>query len=330
MRPAKLSLAHPLRFVCYRCCSGYRLEGPRMTKVPSSFYSTFTHEFTDVETEPVPCNLCGSDDYTRLGEEIGFEIRRCRNCSLVYVSPQPTKEALPKFYEEMYDERSGATAETFSLGAVERHISAIVRRRKPDGGNLLDVGCGYGNLLRELRSQEWNLHGLEVSERAIEVARKQAPDAQFVQGTTEDADFAPESMDCVTMIAVLEHMKDPRAALRRVGHWLAPGGLLVVQVPYIQAFFRLAQRLPFAPAISFEAPRHLFDFSPKALPAYFRELGFKDIEREIARPFQSPTRLGAVAIWGVKLPGLLLYHLTGRRYIYPYAGAIVVHGYKPA
>ncbi|GMV99129.1 MAG: hypothetical protein AMXMBFR84_02680 [Candidatus Hydrogenedentota bacterium] len=296
--------------------------------VKKSFYTAFDHPFENVDTEPVNCNLCGSDQYRLLGEESGYQIRRCVKCALVYVNPQPTFDALPKFYEGMYLEAGDEAAKVASLGAVERHLRGIVNRRKPQGGQLLDVGCGYGNFLKSMAGGNWTLHGLEVSGNAAAYARTNVHGAVIQQATIEEADIAPESMDCVTLIAVYEHVKDPRATMDRVSRWIKPGGLLLIQVPYIQHFFTLSRRLPFGPKIAFEAPRHLYDFSPRTLPRYFREAGYTEIETDIARPYASPSKLGAYAIWAVKAPGIALRAMTGGRYVWPYAAAIVTHGVK--
>lgn len=129
------------------------------------------------------------------------------------------------------------------------------------------------------------------------------------------------------MVAVLEHMKSPKDTIERIASWLKPGGLLVVQVPYIAPYIRLKRWVPTLP-IFFEAPRHLFDFSPSILQRYFDVSGFGDVQVEISRPYSSPTRLGANLIWAVKAAGLLLYAATLRTYIFPFAGALVAHGLK--
>jgi SAM-dependent methyltransferase len=299
----------------------------RIMEVQKSFFTTVSHPFHIEHVEEVKCNLCGSGEYTSIGKELEFDIRACSKCGLVYVSPQPAQEEFAKFYAGMYSEHSDESAATRSLGYVERHLAALLKRRRPQGGRIVEVGCGYGNFLAQIKEQPWRITALEVSQTALEYARARIPNAEFHQTTLEDADILPESHDCVAMIAVLEHVKNPRAAIAKVSGWLRPGGLLVIQVPYVNAFIRLKRFLPFLP-IAFEAPRHLFDFSPKTLPAYLNEAGYRDIRVEIARPYSSPTPLGAYMIWGVKLIGLAIYFATFKRYVYPFAGGIVVHAVK--
>lgn len=297
-------------------------------EVKSSFFTPFTHAFKIEKLDHVACNLCASESYTLITTELIFEIRECSECGLVYVSPQPAAEELPKFYSGMYEDHSERAAEDRSLGAVEKHLRAIVQQRRPQGGRYLDVGCGFGRLLETLNGLPFSFTGIEMDPNAVEYARRAAPNADIRQAGIDDAVFDPESQDFISLVAVLEHVKDPRDALARITGWLAPGGVLLVQVPYIQAYMRLKRWLPWLP-VNFEAPRHLFDFSPKTLPRYFDELGYEDVRVEIARPFSSPSKIGALLIWKIKLIGLFFYYVSGKRYIYPFAGAIVVHGRKP-
>ncbi len=293
-------------------------------EVKGSFFTTIKHAFGPLQTEDVTCNLCAASEYHELGQELSFQIRECARCHLVYINPQPTREELPRFYEGMYSDDSPQEVASRSLGRIEPHLSRLIAHRRPKGGRLLEVGCGFGRLLKTLSQQPWQLHALELNPTAAAYARRQTPTADIQISGVEDAVVAPSSMDCLVAIAVLEHVKDPRAVLQRFTNWLAPGGLLMVQVPYIAAYIRLKRWIPFLP-ICFEAPRHLFDFSPKTLTRYLTELGYKDIRLEVARPYSAKSALGAWLIHGVKLPGYLLHRLSGGRYIYPFAGAFVIH-----
>ncbi|MCP4638907.1 MAG: class I SAM-dependent methyltransferase [bacterium] len=297
-------------------------------QVKRSFYTTMAHPFEIEHLEDVDCNLCGSDQFSVIGEELSFRIRQCSDCGLVYVNPQPAADELPKFYADMYPDDDEATVASRSLGAVEKHLSALVQRLRPTPCRLLEVGCGYGELLSRFKDTGWDLTGLEMSEIAADHAQRLLPEATILQQGIEDASFPAGSQDCLMAIAVLEHVKDPRAVLTRLTEWLAPDGTLVLQVPYVAAYIRLKRWISAIP-IHFEAPRHLFDFSPTTLTRYLSELGYEDIRVDVARPYASPSHLGALLIWGVKLPGLLLHALTGGRYVYPYAGAFVIHATKP-
>lgn len=292
-------------------------------EVKKSFYTVGHQPIAIARYEEVVCNLCGAAEYTALGRELEFEIRQCAACSLVYVNPQPTAEELPRFYEGMYADQPEGEGDHRSLGYIESHLRAIIRRRKPEGGRLFEVGCGYGRFLEAMRGPEWSLAGIEISAEALAHARRRAPDAQLAQSTFEDAPDPGELQDCVVLIAVLEHVKNPRATLERLATWLKPGGLLVLVVPYLTPFLKAKRFVPGLP-IYLEAPRHLFDFSPKTLERYLRESGFEAVKPDIGRPYSSPSRSGELLTWSIKLPGIALHALSGGRYVYPFASSIVM------
>ncbi len=294
-------------------------------RVPKSFFISWEQYYDNLEVEDVACALCGSNNHVSMGREHIFEIRKCLNCGLVYVSPQPTSESLAAFYETYY----GDIEAPRSFGDFETHIKHIIRARCPDGGRLLDVGCGLGTFLHYMSDDNWELYGVDLSEKALEVARRVVPEATLTISAFED-DFHPQvQFDCVTLIAVLEHTKDPRRTLSNIISKLRPGGVLIVQVPYILAFFRLSRRFPFLPRVTFETPRHLFDFSPATLQHLMAECGLEKLVVDVARPYCGQNNWVRMAIWMIKIPGILLRLLSGGRYIYPFAGAIVVHGVKP-
>jgi len=263
-----------------------------------------------------------------VGDESGFDIRECRQCSLVYVSPQPTLADLPRFYEDMYPD---ATEESIrarkASRLVERQAAGILRKRLPEGGHVLDMGCGYGGFLETLAPYGYTLSAAELSATAAAHARKLVPEADIRTGSFDDLDYAAESFDAVVMLAVLEHLKDPKGAVAQVAGWLRPGGTIMILVPYVQAFFRLKQRLPFVP-IAFEAPRHLFDFSPKTMQRLLSENGFTAPKVRIGLPYFTESIASTAPIWAIKLPGFALYGLTGGRYVYPFAGAILTTATK--
>jgi ubiquinone/menaquinone biosynthesis C-methylase UbiE len=58
----------------------------------------------------------------------------------------------------------------------------------------LDVACGTGFLTRHLRG---DVTGLDASERMLEVARRQAPNARFVQGDALELPFEDDAFDRV-------------------------------------------------------------------------------------------------------------------------------------
>jgi len=127
-------------------------------------------------------------------------------------------------------------------------------------GRLLDVGCGSGSWLGVAHALGWQVSGIEMDPDAASKARRFTPAIHV--GDVLSAPFAPASFDLVTAMHVLEHVPDPVAVARRMLEWLAPGGLVIVEVPNAGG---LGARLFDRAWSGLELPRHLSHFTPATL-----------------------------------------------------------------
>lgn len=110
------------------------------------------------------------------------------------------------------------------------HYGRQILELIPDGArDALDVGCGEGWLVRDLRQRVAHVVGIDPDSACIAAARF-APGGdgiEYFQGDFLEWPFAPASFDVVTAIASLHHL-DEEAALRRMADLLRPGGMLAV------------------------------------------------------------------------------------------------------
>jgi SAM-dependent methyltransferase len=135
-------------------------------------------------------------------------------------------------------------------------------------GRYLDVGCGSGGALGVAHALGWKVTGIEVDEAAAAKARRFTDELHV--GDVLTAPFASGRFDVVTAFHVLEHVPDPVAVIRRALAWLAPGGLLIIEVPNAGG---LGAAL-FGKAWSgLELPRHLAHFSPGTLERAVEQAG---------------------------------------------------------
>jgi ubiquinone/menaquinone biosynthesis C-methylase UbiE len=109
------------------------------------------------------------------------------------------------------------------------------------GTRLLDVGCGTGRHLLELRHVPGCFVGVDMSRddlRALrykltvmERERPVSASINSVQGDGERLPFADGLFDCVICTETLEHVPDDRLVARELVRVLRPGGVLAVSVP---------------------------------------------------------------------------------------------------
>jgi 2-polyprenyl-3-methyl-5-hydroxy-6-metoxy-1,4-benzoquinol methylase len=94
----------------------------------------------------------------------------------------------------------------------------------------LDVGCGNGELTRDLRRRGIpEVVGLDRDEQCIQRCRAhpQAGDIRYIAGDLLTGDLEPASFDLVCAVATLHHT-DARTGLARLRSLVAPQGVLVV------------------------------------------------------------------------------------------------------
>ena len=72
----------------------------------------------------------------------------------------------------------------------------------PPNGSVLDIGCGNGAMLAEIRQRgSWKLCGVESSESGVSLARSQGFDARLADATADlTALFEPHSFDLIISV----------------------------------------------------------------------------------------------------------------------------------
>jgi len=194
-------------------------------------------------TEAVtPCSICGAKsaflvaDRCRGGERLNTVL--CDQCGLVRRDPMPSPEELQRYYSSSYRVEIGKGKRPSPRRlcrimhiALERALDLVARL--PQNARTLDVGCGAGDLVYLLQSAGFDAHGFDPDSRYIEWARSIIGDV-VEEHRIEDF-HAPSSFDLVTMYHALEHMPNPGYTLDRIREWLRHDGLLVIEVPNVEA-----------------------------------------------------------------------------------------------
>jgi SAM-dependent methyltransferase len=106
---------------------------------------------------------------------------------------------------------------------------ALALRAKPVGARCLDLGCGTGTHATKALAAHYDVVGVDISPRSIELATNEVPNATFVVGDMASVEFEPESFDLVTAFYSLVHVPtaEHRSLLEHIAKWLRPGGVLV-------------------------------------------------------------------------------------------------------
>jgi len=246
------------------------------------------------------CDACGATLTGRRVEGMAeVSLLQC-DCGLVITSPRPTPHELRQYYPPTYysylpkaptrSRQVIAKLRSYKCGypAQDGLIGRLLWRAAAflfgnfflfylpycgPGQRLLEVGCGTGSDLEWARLRGWDVHGLELDESAVEIAKKQGLDVEC--STFQDAVLSANSFDCIIMSQVLEHLYSPKLALRRCHELLRPGGLLLIAVPKFDSWTRHALG-KFWHNLQF--PIHLYHFNQSVLERMIRSAGFQVLE----------------------------------------------------
>lgn len=126
-------------------------------------------------------------------------------------------------YDEQYYASHGLAGDRPALWFYSR----LVQRLRPQGGRLLDFGCGTGHLLRRL-SAHFEAYGYDASPEARAACRLTAPDAVVLE---EWRSIPAVSLDFIVSLHTLEHLPHPRPVMAALAERLVPGGLFLFVVP---------------------------------------------------------------------------------------------------
>jgi ubiquinone/menaquinone biosynthesis C-methylase UbiE len=98
------------------------------------------------------------------------------------------------------------------------------------GMRVLDVCTGPGLLAGATVRRGAEAVGLDFSGNAVEIARRNVPGAEFLQGDAQALPFTSESYDAVLCGYGIIHVPDPEKALAEMRRVLRPGGRLAASV----------------------------------------------------------------------------------------------------
>ena len=133
---------------------------------------------------------------------------------------------------EEFDTEAGTRPEIDAVPRRDRRAGKILDAVRAELGDrtgpvsLLDVGCSSGVFMVAARARGFNVQGVEPAPRAAKSA--EAAGFPVYCGTLEQAAFPDRSFDAITVLEVIEHLRDPVGLLRECRRILKADGVLVI------------------------------------------------------------------------------------------------------
>lgn len=193
---------------------------------------------------------------------------KCGHCGFVFSKFIPTIEELIAHYETYprHDTISPITLQRYDELAEDLKDYATNK-------HWIDIGCGNGHLLTQVRKKGWIPFGTEFTDTAVSICRSKG--INIHQGPLNPADYAPESFDVITFIEVLEHINNPQEEIENFRSLMRKGGALYITTPNFNSISRKMLKSGWN---IIEYPEHLCYYTPETLHQLLSQHGFKKIK----------------------------------------------------
>ena len=242
------------------------------------------------------CALCGYDrqtlvtrgpDYEYACAPGPFVLVQCGHCGHVSLDPIPEPGEVAALYPPTYYTVSPASPLYLKGFIYEHKIRRDVKRIRSYMDvrrlrSIVDVGSGDAARLFHLRKWvplETDCSALDLSFPPEMVERARSERISLVQGNIE-LDFrilCDSAHDLIIMSQILEHLRDPIAALEGLRTTLTPGGFLLLETPHLGGLDFLLFRKRYWGG--YHLPRHFHLFTKDSLAQAATRLGFKVVRK---------------------------------------------------
>jgi 2-polyprenyl-3-methyl-5-hydroxy-6-metoxy-1,4-benzoquinol methylase len=203
-----------------------------------------------------------------------FALLSCQNCQCCFTRSTQANRNTNYYGTDYYNSETGKfspiTEKLFRLNHV---INARFLKKYFPAARVLEVGCGRGYLLKQLKKFGAEVYCLESSKAADWILSNQEVKVVAIDDEIESCwPFAPDSFQLIIYWHVLEHLPDPIESLKQATRCLSPGGTLCISVPNVTS---LQARLNLATWFHLDVPRHLYHFSKSGLISVLKDNGYQ-------------------------------------------------------
>lgn len=232
------------------------------------------------EPSSQPCNLCGGQGVSIIGttSRTGKPLRTviCNDCGLVWTDPLPHNPR--NYYEDDYRIEYKGTFTPKPKHILRAGKVALIRRKVlgellAQPKTILDVGTGGGEFAYLLKSLGHEVTGIEPNKGYAEFSIKEYG-LNIHNGFIQDIQLPEQSFDLITIWHVLEHTENPTTVIGKLFTLLNPEGILVVEVPTIEATCQ-------SPKSTFHEA-HIFNFNLDTLVKLGEKIGFSESEHKMS------------------------------------------------
>jgi len=237
----------------------------------------------------INCIICGSNElnlkFVKSGKKKDefFELKKCKNCGLEFVSPRPSFEEIVEYYNlDYFTVRTERGYNNYFSPELKEQINRVNLLNLKDldffnfenqldlPASALDIGAAAGYFVDLLKERNWQSTGIDLSKECVDFGREHNLD--MIRGNYLETSFE-KKFDLITMWASIEHLHHPEKFLEKIYLDLKNDGMLYLSTCRIDGinFMRLFGK----DWRFYNLPEHLVFFSFKNLKKLLEQSGFK-------------------------------------------------------
>lgn len=140
--------------------------------------------------------------------------------------------AAPEDVRAVYEEKAAQFDAQRSRALFEARWLARFAAVLPEGGSLLDLGCGTGEpIARWFKAEGFTVTGVDFSSAMLKIARQRWPEDDWIEADMRDFDLG-RTFDGIVAWNSFFHLEPEaqRTCLSQMAAHLAPGGSILVTV----------------------------------------------------------------------------------------------------
>jgi SAM-dependent methyltransferase len=224
------------------------------------------------------CPVCERPSLPRRSTVPNYALRACPACRLEFLDPPPDDSVLAAIYSDSYflggtSEEAAARRSRMKSATGALYINALAGLVRPENTDLLEIGCGHGEVLLEAHNRGFRVSGVEISAHAAAIANRRLGVPAVSVGGIEALSLAREHFGAVLAADVIEHVRDPQGWLLRIRDLLIPGGMLLLITPSLDSWTRRLMRSRW---MEYKV-EHLYYFSAASIRLLLERCGFDEI-----------------------------------------------------
>lgn len=174
------------------------------------------------------CPVCENNSFVTIFNKEGGEYVKCNVCSMVYLNPVFTSEALTHYYQTNHSLQSEIVEndDAFYINIYNQGLDSIEKNSSNE--KILDIGCSSGVFLDVAKKRGWETHGVELNQKEFEYAKNKG---HVVHNEILDNINFKTQFNAITMWDVFEHIVEGEFYLKLMMKMLKDDGIIFLQIP---------------------------------------------------------------------------------------------------